>query len=76
MKRLLILFVFLPYFLFPQTPQGVGYQGVATDAADEDLYQFTGEYIKSIDLGRYEKAIYFLEIQTDEGTINKKLILQ
>ena len=33
---------------------------------DEDLYQFTGEYIKSIDLGKYEKAMYFLEIQTKE----------
>ena len=43
---------------------------------DEDLYQFTGEYIKSIDLGKYEKAMYFLEIQTNDGTINKKLILQ
>jgi hypothetical protein len=43
---------------------------------DEDLYQFTGKYIKSIDLGKYEKAMYFLEIQTNDGTINKKLILQ
>jgi hypothetical protein len=42
----------------------------------EDLYEFTGDYIKPIDLGNYEKAIYFLEIQTDEGIINKKIILQ
>ena len=43
---------------------------------DESLYQFIGEYIKKIDLRNYEKAIYFLEIQTDQGVINKKLILQ
>ena len=42
----------------------------------EDLYEFTGDYIKPINLGNYEKAIYFLEIQTDKGIINKKLILQ
>ena len=37
MKRLLLLLVFIPYFLFSQTPQGVGYQGVATDAAGFEL---------------------------------------
>ena len=43
---------------------------------DEDMQQFVGEYVKVIDLKEYSKGIYFLEIETDNGVINKKLILQ
>ena len=42
----------------------------------EELQQFVGEYVKSIDLNNCSKGIYFLEIETNEGVINKKLILQ
>jgi hypothetical protein len=42
----------------------------------ESKQQFVGEYTKQIDLKEYPKAIYFLEIETDDGVINKKLILQ
>ena len=35
-----------------------------------------GKYSNLISLEEYSKTIYFLEIQTDVGTINKKLILQ
>jgi len=42
----------------------------------EDLKQFVGEYTKEIDLTNKAKGIYFLEIETDDGIINKKLILQ
>ncbi|MEC9209004.1 MAG: T9SS type A sorting domain-containing protein, partial [Bacteroidota bacterium] len=42
----------------------------------EDLQQFIGEYTKQIDLSNKAKGIYFLEIETDNGVINKKLILQ
>ena len=42
----------------------------------EDLDQFIGEYTKAIDLATYTKGIYFLEIETNDGIINKKLILQ
>ncbi len=42
----------------------------------EDLHQFVGEYTKSIDLTTYTKGVYFLEITTDNGVVNKKLILQ
>ena len=42
----------------------------------ESKYQFIGEYTKQINLAEYPKAIYFLEIETDEGVINKNLILQ
>ena len=42
----------------------------------EDLQQFVGEYTKVIDLGAYTKGVYFLEITTNNGVVNKKLILQ
>ena len=42
----------------------------------ENLQQFVGEYTKSIDLETYTKGIYFLEITTNNGVVNKKLILQ
>jgi hypothetical protein len=42
----------------------------------ENLQQFVGEYTKAIDLATYTKGIYFLEIETNDGVINKKLILQ
>ena len=40
------------------------------------MQQFVGEYVKSVYLNNYSKGIYFLEIETDLGIINKKLILQ
>ena len=42
----------------------------------ENLEQFVGEYTKAIDLATYTKGVYFLEITTNNGVINKKLILQ
>jgi hypothetical protein len=42
----------------------------------EDLKQFTGEYSQFINLNEYKKGIYFLQIETSKGVINKKLILQ
>ena len=42
----------------------------------EDLDQFIGEYTKQINLHENTKGIYFLETETNEGVINKKLILQ
>ena len=42
----------------------------------EDLQQFVGEYTNQINLENNAKGIYFLEIETNQGLINKKLILQ
>jgi hypothetical protein len=42
----------------------------------ENLVEFVGEYTKQVDLATYTKGVYFLEITTDNGVINKKLILQ
>ena len=42
----------------------------------EDLQQFIGEYTKQINLTNNAKGIYFLEIETEDGVLNKKLIFQ
>ena len=42
----------------------------------ENKIQFIGEYTKQVSLAEYPKAIYFLEVETRSGVINKKLILQ
>ena len=43
---------------------------------EESLDQFVGEYTKQITLGDSSKGIYFLEINDNQGTITKKIILQ
>ena len=42
----------------------------------EALEQFVGEYTKQIDLTDNSKGVYFLEITTTNGVVNKKLIIQ
>ena len=49
---------------------------VGEEIVSEDLQQFVGEYTKKINLQDYAKGIYFLEIVTNQGLNNKKLILQ
>ena len=49
---------------------------IGEELINENLEQFVGEYTKQIDLSNNAKGIYFLEIETNEGVINKKLILQ
>ena len=43
---------------------------------NENIEQFIGEYTKQLNLSNNAKGIYFLEIETKDGIINKKLILQ
>jgi len=49
---------------------------VGAEIYKETKDQFIGEYTKQISLDNYGKGIYFLEIETNDGVINKKLILQ
>ena len=42
----------------------------------EGLEQFIGEYTKSINMSSYTKGVYFLEITTNNGVVNKKIVLQ
>jgi hypothetical protein len=49
---------------------------IGEELINDKLEQFIGEYTKAIDLSENAKGIYFLEIETNDGVINKKLILQ
>ena len=49
---------------------------VGEEIVKEDLQEFAGEYVKLINLKLYSRGIYFLEIETNDRIINKKLILQ
>ena len=49
---------------------------IGREIVNENLEQFVGEYVKSLNLNEYTKGVYFLEITTNDGIINKKLILQ
>ena len=49
---------------------------IGAEVYREDKQQFVGEYTKQISLDNYGKGIYFLEIETNDGVVNKKLILQ
>ena len=40
------------------------------------LNKFSGTYNQSIDLRMYSKGVYLFELNTENGSINKKLILQ
>ena len=42
----------------------------------DKLERYIGEYTKQIHLTNNAKGIYFLEIETNNGMINKKLLLQ
>jgi hypothetical protein len=48
---------------------------IGEEFINEDLQQFIGEYTQQINLTNNSKGIYFLEIETNNGMINKKLIL-
>ena len=49
---------------------------IGEELVNDNLEQFVGEYTKTIDLTDNAKGIYFLEITTNNGVVNKKLILQ
>ena len=59
--------------------QDLGIRIINTIGAEvyrEERKEFIGEYTKQISLDNYGKGIYFLEIETNSGIVNKKLILQ
>ncbi|MBC8464744.1 MAG: T9SS type A sorting domain-containing protein, partial [Bacteroidetes bacterium] len=49
---------------------------IGEEVYTENLEEFIGQYTKSIDLNTQSKGVYFLEITTDKGGINKKIVLQ
>jgi hypothetical protein len=42
----------------------------------EGLEKFVGEYTKQVNLNSFTKGVYFLEITTNDGVVNKKIVLQ
>ena len=49
---------------------------IGEEIMNEDLQRFIGEYTKKINLKDNAKGLYFLEVETNYGKFNKKLILQ
>ena len=49
---------------------------IGKEIIKEDMKQFVGQYVKSLDLSQYDKGVYLLEINTNFGKINKKMLLQ
>jgi len=43
---------------------------------EEKANQFIGEYTKKIDLTENSKGVYFLEITTNKGVVNRKIVIQ
>ncbi|HJN64035.1 MAG TPA: T9SS type A sorting domain-containing protein, partial [Flavobacteriales bacterium] len=42
----------------------------------DEKEKYIGQYSKAFNLNTYPKGIYMLEIETNSGVVNKKLILQ
>ena len=42
----------------------------------DNLESFKGEYLHSFNLSEYSKGIYLLELDTENGKVHKKMILQ
>jgi hypothetical protein len=43
---------------------------------DERINNFSGQYLRSFDFSSYPKSLYFIEITTPVGVLNKKLVIQ
>ena len=48
---------------------------IGEEIFNDELSWYKGHYRKEIDLTNKAKGIYFLDIETDNGVINKRLIL-
>ncbi|MDA8963482.1 T9SS type A sorting domain-containing protein, partial [bacterium] len=49
---------------------------IGEEIYNEELIDFVGQYTKVIDMNTQPKGVYFLEITTSTGGINKKIVLQ
>ena len=43
---------------------------------NEELTEFIGNYRKTIDMNKQPKGVYFIEVMTSNGGVNKKIVLQ
>jgi len=63
------------------TPQASNFTIRVIDMTGKEVYrafadQYTGEYKSEIDLSKQSKGIYLITIITDQGTLNRKIILE
>ena len=49
---------------------------IGEEVYTETLKEFTGQYTKAIDLKQQSKGVYTLQITTESGGVNKKIVLQ
>jgi hypothetical protein len=49
---------------------------IGEEVFTEELTEFVGQYTQVIDMNTQPKGVYFLEITTSTGGINKKIVLQ
>jgi hypothetical protein len=49
---------------------------IGEEVFTEELTEFVGQYTQVIDMNTQPKSVYLLEIMTEYGRINKKIILQ
>ena len=49
---------------------------IGKEVFTEELAEFVGQYTQVIDMNTQPKGVYFLEILTSKGGINKKIVLQ
>ena len=49
---------------------------IGEEVINEIKNDFVGNYIKTLDLGSFKKGVYLLEIITEDGIFNEKIILQ
>jgi hypothetical protein len=43
---------------------------------NEKTQDFTGQYLNRIDISSFAKGIYFLNMQSETGTVNKKVVVK
>ncbi len=43
---------------------------------NEKTQDFTGQYLNRIDISNFAKGVYFLNMQSETGTVNKKVVVK
>ena len=49
---------------------------IGEEIYNEELTDFDGTYTHELDMTKKSKGVYFLEISSEKGTVNSKMVLQ
>ena len=49
---------------------------IGEEVYNEELIDFDGTYTHELDMSKNSKGVYFLEINSEKGTLNSKMVLQ